>query len=549
MVSSKNLTIREGSSERVASFLPYVLLALVLALVLCVRIRLLQVPLERDEGEFAYMGQLLLNGIPPYGGVYTMKLPGAGIVYALFILLFGQSQTGIHLGLLLVNGSCICLVYLLANRLLGRNAAVASCASYAVLSLSQSVFGVFAHATHFVVLFALAGFNLILRSVDRGRTASLFGSGICFGLAFIMKQHAAPLIIFALVYLAQRTRTNPASSRTAFWAGTALFVLGTIIPYALVAAWMWYAGTFTHFWFWTVQYAREYATGTTLLSGLIKLFFQTIIVMAPEFPLWLIAAIGGILLFTKHGHNKDRFFLCGLFLFSLLAITPGFYFREHYYIMLLPATALLIGVAVQSATSLPVFSGPGFSRQIIPWLLFIGAVTYGFLSERAYFFALSPEKVSRAIYGTNPFPEAVEIARYIRDRTTSRDRIAVLGSEPEIYFLANRLPATGYIYMYGLMEDQPHAGQMQEEMIQEITRAQPKFIVTVNIATSWLVGPFSQRKILDWGKMYIKQAYEAVGVVEIPAAGPSSYRWDEQSAGYSPRTDASLIIYKRKEGM
>jgi len=31
-----------------------------------IRLRLLAVPLERDEGEYAYAGQLILQGVPPY---------------------------------------------------------------------------------------------------------------------------------------------------------------------------------------------------------------------------------------------------------------------------------------------------------------------------------------------------------------------------------------------------------------------------------------------------------------------------------------------------
>ena len=38
----------------------------VLALVAVARLRLLAFPLERDEGEYAYAGQLILQGIPPY---------------------------------------------------------------------------------------------------------------------------------------------------------------------------------------------------------------------------------------------------------------------------------------------------------------------------------------------------------------------------------------------------------------------------------------------------------------------------------------------------
>src|SRR5439155_711705 len=81
-----------------------------------------------------------------------------------------------------------------------------------------------------------------------------------------------------------------------------------------------------------------------------------------------------------------------------------------------------------------------------------GALLYPVYRERAFFFILPPEQVSRATYGTNPFPEAPVIAQRIADDTLPEDRVAVLGSEPEICFYARRRSATGYIYMYGLME-------------------------------------------------------------------------------------------------
>ena len=41
------------------------LVVIVFALVIAIRIRLLRIPLERDEGEYAYAGQLMLQGILP----------------------------------------------------------------------------------------------------------------------------------------------------------------------------------------------------------------------------------------------------------------------------------------------------------------------------------------------------------------------------------------------------------------------------------------------------------------------------------------------------
>ena len=54
------------------------------------------------------------------------------------------------------------------------------------------------------------------------------------------------------------------------------------------------------------------------------------------------------------------------------------------------------------------------------------------------------------MYLESPFPEAIQIANYIRTHTGKDSRIAILGSEPEIPFYADRRSATGYIYMYGL---------------------------------------------------------------------------------------------------
>ncbi len=45
---------------------PKIVLALILLATALIRIRLLPTPLERDEGEYAYAGQLMLQGIPPY---------------------------------------------------------------------------------------------------------------------------------------------------------------------------------------------------------------------------------------------------------------------------------------------------------------------------------------------------------------------------------------------------------------------------------------------------------------------------------------------------
>jgi hypothetical protein len=119
--------------------------------VVFIRIHFLAIPLERDEGEYAYAGQLLLQGIPPYRLAYNMKFPGVYAAYALIMWIFGESSTGIHLGLLIVNIANIVIVFLIARRLIGLIVGIAAAASYAILSASLSVLGLAAHAPHFYV--------------------------------------------------------------------------------------------------------------------------------------------------------------------------------------------------------------------------------------------------------------------------------------------------------------------------------------------------------------------------------------------------------------
>src|SRR5438132_5937031 len=150
----------------------------VFGLTTAVRIRLLGIPLERDEGEYAYAGQLLLQGIPPYKLAYSMKFPGTFAAYAIAMFLFGQTITAIHLGLLFVNTATSALIFFIGKRLLNSTVGVAAAVSYALLSLSLSVLGLAGHATHFVVLLVLGGALLLLKQHDRLGMGRLFLSGL-----------------------------------------------------------------------------------------------------------------------------------------------------------------------------------------------------------------------------------------------------------------------------------------------------------------------------------------------------------------------------------
>jgi hypothetical protein len=231
--------------------------------------------------------------------------------------------------------------------------------------------------------------------------------------------------------------------------------------------------------------------------------------------------------------------------FSILAVCPGFYFREHYFILLLPAVAMLAGIGTSCLYDLFTNCRSILEAKVIPVALVIAVLFYTIYQQRDYFFTMDPTEVSRMIYTTNPFPESLEIAEYIKRHTQKDDRIAVIGSEPQIYFYSNRRSATAYIYTYELMKTHPYALKMQEEMIQQIESAEPKFLIFVNIRTSWLPRPGSNTMILEWFQQF-KIKYELVGIVDIISMDKTIFRWDNDAQGYSPQSDTWLTVLKRK---
>jgi hypothetical protein len=106
---------------KLVQFAWWALAIIVFTLVIAIRFRLLAIPLERDEGEYAYAGQLILQGIPPYKLAYNMKFPGTYAAYAVIMSIFGQTIHAIHLGLLLFNVATIALIFLVGRRLMAQN--------------------------------------------------------------------------------------------------------------------------------------------------------------------------------------------------------------------------------------------------------------------------------------------------------------------------------------------------------------------------------------------------------------------------------------------
>jgi len=523
----------------------FALVGLVILLFAGIRWRLREMPLERDEGEYAYAGQLILQGIPPYELAYNMKLPGTYVAYAATLRTFGETASAIHVGLLLVNGSTTLLTFFLGRRLYGDLAGATAAASYGLLSTSEGVLGLAGHATHFVVLMAMAGLLFLMSARKSKNPAAYFAAGMCMGLAFLMKQPGIVFIIFGAQEVVWRG-LKQSSRRSKLAIRLVLYAIGAAIPYLLTCAALYRADVFGRFWFWTVSYAGQYATSMHLKQGLKALGENVPEVFFGAPVVWCFAAIGLLSLMIERGKGAALSFTVGLLGWSFVGASAGLYYRRHYFILMLPAVCLLAGKAVAwSAQQLArVVRINRFRLSASCAAVFALGWAQALYAHRAIFFEMSPERIVRHEYGGNPFLEALEFGKYIREHSGPDARIAVLGSEPEIYFYAQRHSATGYIYTYGLMEEQTYASQMQREMMDEIEKTKPEYLVKVMVPASWLRKTNSDATILYWAEKYISDNYRLVGAADV--ATETAYYWDKAAQGYRPLSKYSVYLYKRK---
>ncbi|MCP4344697.1 MAG: hypothetical protein GY795_04115 [Desulfobacterales bacterium] len=526
------------------------ILLVIIILAAGVRYRLVDVPLERDEGEYAYAGQLILQGIPPYQQLYNMKLPGIYAAYALILAVFGQTHWGIHLGLLFINAATTALVFLLARRVVDPLAGVAAGACFALLSVGQSVQGIFANSEHFVILPAVGGLLLLVRALDNDKKRMFFISGLLLGTGFLVKQHGIAFVVMGGLYLliCQLQKQQKDLKHLTFIC--LLFATGVIVPYALTCLIFMQAGIFGKFWFWTVKYAMAY-TSQVPLSEAWEIFKNRTAHACGSAPLvWMLSGIGLTALAWDRQLRQRASFIGMFAVFSFLAICPGFYFRPHYFVLTLPVSALLAGATVSSfvnfLSKIPSLATKKSSiRYALPVLILIICLTLSVWRQRIFLFHMSPLQASRTTYGYNPFPESLELARFIRASTRQGDRIAVIGSEPQIFFYSGRRSATGYIYMYPLMEHHDFALQMQKEMIREIESARPEYLLFVNISTSWLGQKDSHKLIFEWLEKYRKQHYKMVGLADMLRGSATLYQWG-QDVKWPPRSSSWIAVMKRK---
>lgn len=503
-------------------------LACVLALIFLWRWQFIDVPLERDEGEYAYFGQLLRDGGRPYVDAHNMKFPGVYFVYAAVFSLFDDTPRTVRLTATFAHLVAALFLYLLARRWFAPLPSLLGVATFGLLASGLGILGFAAKAEHFVLALALPALWLVNRFEGVDAPLRLACAGILLGCAVLMKQSAVVLALAALpaYWAGHFGRSIPRLS--AFFVGLALPLIATMTVLAAFGAWR-------SFWFWTVVYAQEYGTQIGVWEGLEK-FARSARYLIHDAPLVYVGVACGLFAAVARCRSREFRGLWWLLVASWASPAFGWRFSEHYFLPAVAGAGLLVAG----------FTQPKRSRlKHLEATLMAAALFISGTSTSRLLRGLTPEQVARLVYHANPFSETMEVGRFLAARMAPNDLLAVLGSEPQIYFYAARRAATSYVYMYPLMEPHPYAEHMQKELIRQLEARKPRFVVLVNVASSWRMRPESPRMIFQWSEAWVNSEYQQIGLILMSPDGPSYIFWDE-AAQRPPAGDTYLAVFQRR---
>lgn len=448
---------------------PIFFFAGIFIILLLLRLPLALVPFFNiDEGIFAAGANVIINGGLYYRDAVDGLAPLTPYFYSLIFLLFGKNNMfAVHLGLILLILCISVILYFLGILIEKRRTGYLAVFFFSVFSYTFYEPDMFSFQTEwFVALFCSIGAYFLLKYFFESKNLFLFLSGLSFGLAFFSKQPALFSYFAALLFCYFFAYANSKNMPTSAWA-VILNLLGFALVAAFVLHYFYINNALKDFWFWFWEYNRKYYVPAIPLLDKIKGAFNfeesyfkiNYLLLVLFFSNIFITILNTIKSFNKT-NNIDKglfidWYLISWCIFSYLGVCFSGRNFGHYYIMVLPAICLMGAKAVfyasDSLTSVVGYYGRKHAQlyqEIIKILLALVIMVsildpLQLFSGRLVAWGIFTGKLEKE----HLVPDEFRIlSEYIKKNSDKDEKIFVWGFAPEFYSLADRLPASRYIY-------------------------------------------------------------------------------------------------------
>jgi hypothetical protein len=475
------------------------LVAGLILLVAAVRLPLLGIPFERDEGEYAYIGWRLGYSELPYRDWVDQKPPAIFWVYRAALSLPLDPVRAVHLAALLFSAVSACGLFFLARRFMNGFWAFVSAALFALLSADPLIEGTAANTELFMLLPLILSQIAFFRSLDSARsTMSIFVCGALIGIAITFKQVAAVnwVLLVALypIFAAPGKRWRDAVGFAAY------SIAGLAAVFASVAGYFWIRGGLPELVDNVVTHNLEYI-GAMTWSDRAHFCLETLGTLARAETLVWILSVAGLVALIVTGKAKWFAFLAGWLITSALGVSASGYFFPHYFQQLLPSLALVAVVGGKWLSEVPLWRGSWIPRAVLGLMLAVLPVK----TIWPFWFSYSPADAVRKIYPGNFFAEMPQFAERLGQITLPEQRVFVFGAEPEVLFYARRVSATRYIFLFPLYGPYRNIREKQIAAADEIHRAAP--VSAVYVPNALFFNPGSDQYFTEWSLSYLAESF------------------------------------------
>ena len=551
-ITHRDAINRVSMGNRIAmrntKYLTYALLAILVLLVIFIRLKLDGIPMERDEGIYAYGGRMILDGKVPYLDFYEQKFPGLFYSYAAIMAIFGRTLEGIHHGFTFLNVVTIVMLFFVGRRLFNDFTGVIVAATFALISLTPYASGFTRQSEHILVFFATAAILSTLKALDTNRLLWFVLAGVMACLSLLVKTNG----VFYIIMLGLSMVIYYALIKPIDWKKLLLnigtYSVAVFATFGLMCLVMAAQGALGEMWYFAVEFPRTYLSAVPFDVGMSFLQQFGGKVVNGYLPFWIIAACGVFLLFFTKENLHKKIWMPIWAALAFMTVTPGFRFYGHYWLMVMPILAVLVGAAFYGLQSL--LKGRGkMLATLIPALIFGLIFIQNIASHSSYYFDPNYENIIRDTYGMNPFPEAKVIGDKLKPMAKKGDKILLFGSEPQLYIYTGMDAPNRHAYFTHLVSDatKTRANDWQKEYIDNLNTEKPRFIVIFQNQVSLGVKPNANRAILDFIGNYLNNDYQKIGNVDILGRDNTLYNWDiQQVQTYKPRSSSFIDIFELK---
>jgi len=428
---------------------------------------LFDAPMEPDQGGYATIARGWLHGAIPYRDLWDNKGPLLFLWYAASFASLGESTWAPRLFAALAAGLSVPFLWATARTLFGRREATLAAALFA-LSFLNIYIQVAANAEVFMLLPLTAGLWAFALGARSHSPWAFLAAGALTSLAIFTRQSALWALIgygawLAVLFLRHRQeRPHLLRAGIALAAGAAL----AAVPFAVYFA---AHGALSDLWYAMFEFNFKWAGEFPLYRKLVPPLLWEPVPLVGGLVFWALAALGAWRLVLR----GDRFawLILSFLLTSEAAAQTLGKASAHYSIHLMPGAALAAALGL-----LYVWERWQEGRRTLAAALAATAlVTIGaavFVYARPTPADRFEEQYTQRDYAKDAVL-APQVAAAVKEMTRPGDYIYEWGRESEIYFLADRRPASRWLHNRAYSVDK----SVLDEVIGDLEEKRPAVIL------------------------------------------------------------------------